>query len=175
MSTESTTKPLSEKPSFWWLKYVILGLLVLALLAYFFMGRTSGLYGDYMNYPPIKSTIRANPGNIFTDANMAYADRNFKAAVASYEKAQPNLLKANLYYGICLMEVGKTAQARKIFSTIATNKSMESPLAQWYQAMSYVKEGANESAILALEAVTDKSPYFKKAAELRTALELNPR
>ena len=139
-----------------------------------FFGAEESLYDEYMNYPPLKNNLRTNPGKIFTEANVAYGNRNFEEAVKQFEKSNPNLLKYNLYYGISLMEIGNTSKARGIFDSIAAQKSIESVVAHWYKAMSYLKEKDNAGVLRALEAITDKSPYYKKAATLRTTLELNP-
>jgi len=128
-------------------------------------------YALNMHYPKISTSVRSNPGNIFSDANTAYSNRDFKKAANIYAEANPSLLKGNIYYGICLLETEHYTQAREIFDLIASQKSTESPLAQWLLAMSYLKEDKIETTKKVLSEIDDQNIFYLKAGKLLEVLE----
>ena len=123
-------------------------------------------YALNMLYPKVSTSVRSNPGNIFTDANTAYSNRDFKKAANIYAEANPTLLKGNIFYGICLLETEHYSQAREIFNLIASQKSSESPMAQWLMAMSYLKENKIESTKKVLSEIDDQNIFYLKAGKL---------
>ena len=76
------------------------------------------------------------------------------------------MLKGNIFYGICLLETEHYSQAREIFNLIASQKSSESPMAQWLMAMSYLKENKIESTKKVLSEIDDQNIFYLKAGKL---------
>jgi len=119
------------------LKLIPAPLILLIILAFQSCTQEApSIYAQYMNYPAIGNSLRSNPGGVFTKANEAYQKRRFSEAVAVFKETKSPLLRANLYYGISLMETEQYGEARDIF------------------VFELLKE------------ISDQSPLYKRAAEL---------
>jgi len=179
--TNSTTEATNEtakvrklepkrRSSLSWLKYAAMFLLFLGPLAYFLNNQPTDLYAEYKFHPVVKNSIRGNAGEIFTDANEAYTNKNFAKAANIYAEANPNLLKGNIHYAVSLMEIGKLKEARTIFNFLAAQKSKESMQARYLSALTYLKEGNKKTAILTLQKV-ESGPFYKRAQDLIKELQ----
>lgn len=177
LTTEETTETATvrklepqRRSSLSWLKYAAVLLLLLGPLAYFLSNQPTDLYAEYKFHPVVQNSIRGNAGDIFTDANEAYANKDFAKAANIYAEANPNLLKGNIHYGVSLMEIGKLKEARAIFNFLASQNSKESQQARYLSALTYIKEGNNKTAILTLQKI-DGGPLFKRAQDLVKELQ----
>ena len=99
------------------------------------------------NYQPyeLSLTSRDNTTEEIAALNALYNNKEYKATLPLFEKAllqNPNDVRMLLGTGISLLELGKTEKARSYLLRILAAQDLRlSDTANWYIAMSYLKEG----------------------------------
>ena len=126
------------------------------------------LYDRYADFPALalteKSADGPDPGPIedkFRKGDYAAAYKGLKA----YRQQKPDDMQAQLYAGICLMELGRAAEARSLFEPLFAYPDYKD-YAEWYFALSFLKEKDRERCAAALARIAPSSPFYKKAGAL---------
>lgn len=100
-------------------------------------------YTQYAQHIPLSLTLRGVADEAASEAESAFNEKNYPAAFAALDRLlveQPTNLTAQLYKGICLVELDRTAEARAVLVPIANDTSALRIEAAWYVALSYLKE-----------------------------------
>lgn len=132
------------------------------------------LYDRYAEFPALALAQKSSAGPAdWSAAETAFNSGNYAAAEAPLEQylaAFPADMQAQLYLGICKMELDKHAEARQIFGALAQSGESFKDYAQWYLALSYLKSGDAAATQKTLDEIPDSSPFYKKAKELAARL-----
>lgn len=128
------------------------------------------LFDQYAEYPALALAQKSSAGPAdWSAAETAFNSAQYNAAEAPLEQylaAYPADMQAQLYLGICKMELDKHAAARQIFGALVQGDESFKDYAQWYLALSYLKAGDTASSRKTLDDIPDSSPFYKKAKEL---------
>lgn len=160
--------PLHRRPVVRW----VIGLaaaiaLVLMARQVFFQ---PNLYDQYSQYPPLAMIEKSNATQDKLAAmEAAFNQKDYTKALPllqAYVQEKPEDLQAQLYLGICLLETGKYAAARDLFTKISSGESSFVDYGQWYLALSYLKEGNKAECRKVLQQVPAESEFLQKAQEL---------
>ncbi len=147
---------------------------VLLLIAVFvlFPGQQSPEELFAQNYEPYEISLvqRGEDADALAKADEDYRSGNYQTAITSLEtllQNQPANAKLHLVLGICYLETDQLQQARDHFG-LALNNGLYKDKAQWYLALSYLKEGKIQLARSYLEPLREdqNSIYREKAAQL---------
>lgn len=118
-------------------------LALLAVAVWFISSPEPAEYNQYAQHVPLSLTLRGAADQAASEAESAFNEKNYPAAFAALDRLlaeQPDNLTAQLYKGICLIELDRTADARAILVPIANDTSALRIEATWYVALSYLKE-----------------------------------
>lgn len=150
-------------------------LTVLAAAVWFFLKPEANLYEQYAQHAPLALTERSNtPQEDMAAAESAFQQKKYDAALNALERVlnnQPDNLTAQLYKGICLIELGKSSDARQALAPMAAGSSALVDEARWYIALSYLKENNKAACAEALRQVSPASDRGRDAAALLAALK----
>ncbi len=169
------------KPRRLWLYLVgLLAGLLLLLFIYLAMNRQDQpaiIYANYFQPYNWQSGSRDRDAPVeILELSQSYKNENYQQALSLMQQLNDDQLSTQLLLvkGICQMEVGALAEARNSFSAVlAENDPRLKDQANWYIALSYIREGAVDKAkpyleILGGEAGADK---HLEALELLKELE----
>ena len=129
----------------------------------------------YIPYPNVESPVSRSEaeGNAVW---QSYERGDYKAAYQQFDRAleiDAADLASQFYLGICALELNKLKVAEKAFTTVAAVKNATyAEQAEWYLALSYLKEGKRKKARGSLEEIiATNSSYTGKAKSLLGELE----
>lgn len=172
LKTKSITTPkiVSIKPYLKWMSVaavLIIGLLVWAPWS-------AGLYEKYAISKEM-SVVERGEGdkNNLDKAADFYNSGDFILASDILQKEyadNPDNSMVAYYYGVSLIEIGKTVEARKVLTKIYDGASVFKYDAAYYMALSYIKEKNNQEAIAWLEKIPSGTSNFDQAQELTKKL-----
>jgi tetratricopeptide (TPR) repeat protein len=98
---------------------------VFAFAVWFFALRQPSLYHRYAQHAPLQFTERGAGDSPETRAERAFREGRYEEALAALRAVltdKPGHLTARLYEGICLLELGRPAEARAAFAPIAEGR-----------------------------------------------------
>lgn len=128
------------------------------------------LYAQYGQYPPLAMIEKSNTAQDNLAAmESAFNQKDYAKALPllqTYVQEKPEDIQAQLYLGICLLETGKYATARDLFTNISSGESSFVDYGQWYLALSYLKEGNKAECRKVLQQVPAESEFAQKAQDL---------
>ncbi|MBC7775713.1 MAG: tetratricopeptide repeat protein [Phycisphaerae bacterium] len=130
-------------------------------------------YQQYAHHEPLSFTVMGDNLVSKTDAETAFEQKNFDRALAALDQvlvAEPDNVKAKFYRGICLLELGRAAEARAIFEPLAAGNSALREDAAWYVALSFLREKNTEACKAALLKIDSGSVHYKAAQEILKGL-----
>jgi predicted Zn-dependent protease len=142
-----------------------------AAIALFFMVKwalSPSLFDDYAQYPPL-ALIEKSAGADWSQAETAFNSNNFAEAerlLAQYIAEHPSDRLAELYLGICNMELDKITEAQAVFRSFTPEEADLKDYADWYLALSYLKAGDKARCRQALQQLSITSPFQQQAADL---------
>ena len=124
----------------------------------------------YTPYPNVESPVSRSEaeGNAVW---QLYENGDYKAAYQQFEQAlvvNEADLASRFYLGICALELNRFAVAEEVFSTVAADKNgTYAEQAEWYLALSYLKDGKRKKARRSLDKIiVAESSYSEKAKAL---------
>lgn len=128
------------------------------------------LYATYAEHAPIKIQLRSNTADSL--AGMAADKFNNKQyyealpLLQEYVKQQPDDIQMNFSLGICYLELSRFADAEQIFSAIATGQTAYTETANWYLALTALKQKDISKCRIILNSIPATSAWFTKAETL---------
>ena len=134
---------------------------------------TAPTYQQYAQHTPLSLTVMGNTEQAKTDAETAFGQKDYARALAALEQvvtAEPNNVKAQLFQGICLLELDRAAEARAIFEPLSTGNSALREDAVWYVGLSYLKENNTTACKAALAKIAPGEAHYKDAQQILKGL-----
>lgn len=143
--------------------------------AYWFFSQPSlPEYRQYAHHGKLSLTVRGTANAAASDAEKAFAVPDYAAALAALNRLlaeTPDDITARHYQAICLMELGRTAEARAIWEPMASGQSALRGDAQWYIALSYLKENNLAACKTALQNVEPGSDHDQDVRKMLQQLK----
>ncbi len=157
----------------WW-RYGAAAAAVAALLvaAWWFLQptRPQDLYAAYAQHAPLELTVRGNAPDTdaMTRAEQAFGKKDYTAALQTLQtlRQTDNQAVYQLYEAICLTELGQTAEARTLLQPLADGSTVLAGEAQWYTALSYLKDKNDAAAAEALRGIGPDNGRYAAAQQL---------
>lgn len=143
--------------------------LLLVGAAVWFMQQSEPSYSRYAQHTPLSLTVRGATDEAASKAESDFNAHNYAGALAALDQllaVQPDLLTAQLYKGICLIELDRGAEARSVLTPVAEGASALRAEAIWYVALSYLKEKDNNNCRASLQRLREGDDHFEQAQAL---------
>ncbi|MEO7308016.1 MAG: tetratricopeptide repeat protein [Ferruginibacter sp.] len=128
------------------------------------------LYASYSEHAPVKIQLRGNTGDSL--AGMAadkFNNKKYNEALPllqAYVKQQPDDIQMNISLGICYLEMSRFTDAEQVFSAIAAGQTAYAETANWYLALTALKQKDIEKCRSILSRIPQTSAWFNKAVSL---------
>ncbi len=169
-TVEKTTAPTPVMQVSYTRWAAIAAAMALLLVAVWFVLRPSSpQYAQYAAHEPLHITTRGNDAAEINAAEQAFNTKNYSLALEKIRvvrQSQPGDLTLQITEAICLIELGKGAEARNIMAPIASGNSALRSEAVWYTGLSYLKEGNEESCKKTMQAIPADDFRYKDAQEI---------
>ncbi len=142
---------------------------LIAAAVWFFTQGSEPSYQQYAQHELLSLTVMGNTEQAKTDAETAFARKDYAKALAALDQVlatEPSNVKAIFYRGICLLELGRTVEARAVFEPLARGSSALREDAAWYAALSYLKESDLPACKAAMAKIAPGAAHYKEAQEI---------
>lgn len=156
-----------------WLAVAASLIFIIAVSFYFLMNRKPSaekLYAAFAQHNNINIQFRGTAtDSLAGQAAAIFNNKDYRNALPllqNYLQQQPDDIQMKFAEAICYLETGKPGEAKKIFTTIADGQTAYKETAQWYQALTALKQKDLTQCRTILTAIPNTSPYFSKAKEL---------
>ncbi len=150
-----------------WLK-VVAAVAAVAVIVYL-LAPSPDLYKEFAQHQPIQLTEKSSDQSaLITETEKNFNAGNYTQALQTADRLlaiQSDDLQVQMVKSICLIETKQTQGARGILQPIAEGASAHKIEAQWYLALSWLKEKDVEKTKLALEEIENTDPFFYKKAQ----------
>ena len=160
---------------------IVLVLSVATILYYNSLHSSSSLFDKY--YQPYENVLTTrgdintiNQSQFFSEALRNYHKEDYIEAKQLFEKVillKDDDMLAHLYYGIVCLEMNLFEEAERNFKLIINEQDQFfKQQAQWYLALTYLKNDRLRLCSTQLEGIIENKGYnYKKAGELLSSLE----
>lgn len=146
---------------------------LIAAAIWFFRQEPKPVYEQFASHAPLSLTVMGNTQQAKTDAEMAFGQKDYAKALAALDQVlsdEPNNIKASFYRGICLLELGRVPESRQVFEPLASGNSALREDADWYIALSYLKEKNNAACKAKLQQIEPGAAHYKDAQKILEGL-----
>ncbi len=157
-----------------WAAAVAAGLVLLLSAVWFFNQTGLPEYRQYAQHAPLSLTVRGQADASINKAEKAFADKDYTEALNALDQivaADPGNITAQLYRGICLLELDRAAEARAALAPIALGQSALRSEANWYIALSYLKEKNYEACKSNLQYIESGADHYEESRDLIKKLQ----
>lgn len=138
--------------------------------AIWFFNRTEEpTYQQYAQHTPLSLTVMGKTEQVKSEAEAAFGKKDYAQALVALDQVlavEPDNSKAKLYRGICLLELGRAAEARTVFEPLSTGNSALREDAVWYIALSYLRENNLVDCKTALSKIGPGEAHYEDAREI---------
>jgi len=155
----------------WWAAAAALTGIVIA--AWFFLRPPTNeqLYAQYGAFPEADFTVRGDePGTgDLPAAEAAFNQKDYAEALrqlTAYLTNHPNDTQARLHTGLCHLELKQYGEASAIFTEIGSSKNVWADEANWFLALTYLRQGKPDDCARVLKSIPPDSGRYEQAAEL---------
>lgn len=149
---------------------------LLLVVSIFYFSDNNNIYDKYANHKFISFVVKGDNTNFLSqEAVTAFNSKDYKAALPLLKQLllKQEDPKIKLALGICLLETNKTEDAITFFSDLGSENIAFKNEANWYLALSYLKQKDNQQTKFYLNRIVDEnSYYFKDAQKLIKELDL---
>ena len=150
-----------------WLK-VVAATAAVAVIVYL-LAPGPDLYKEFAQHQPIQLTEKSSDqAELITAIENNFNSGNYVEALESADlllAQQSDDLQVQVVKSICLIESNQTQDARELLQPIAEGSSAFKAEAQWYLALSWLKEKNKEQTKNALERIDNAYPFFYRKAQ----------
>jgi len=158
-------KNTNQWSGFRWLRPAI-GLAVAALIALLIWQPWQGsLVDSYYQPYALNITERSGDKEQLAQAEKAYKSGDYAAALPVFEQ-YPNNVEVQLAKGNAAYNLGKLDAAATTFQQIASGNSIYTSTANWYLALTYLKQEKTAEAQTILQKIPNNSDDYKQAQQL---------
>lgn len=152
------------------LSYLAVAASVLIAFGLFVFDSTSKpVYGDYALHQEINFTVRGDDNELLFNAEKSFNNGNYSKADLLFTDIIKSKLHNNevlLYAGISKVEINEFDEARSILEKLTNGNSAYKYEAQWYFALSYLKQNNIEALKIQLNKINKDSEYYLQAQKL---------
>lgn len=169
--------PMFSRRTIWRMAAVAAGLAIMLLVGLRWWNHTPPrLYAHHATHYPIALVPKGGNSKKVDIQRLEDAFIQNKWAIAlpllqEYQQAYPQDPQGTLYLGITHLELDQLELARQQFRALAQGKSTFRSEAQWYLALSYLKEGDLESTKDWLAQIEESAQRYQQAQELYEAID----
>jgi tetratricopeptide (TPR) repeat protein len=132
------------------------------------------LFQQYYRRPPSAFGEKSyNDDRLLQQAGQAYNEGRFEIALPlldSLLRLYPNAAQVRFYKAISLLESGSADQARDELESLAKGPSAYAEDAQWFLALSWLKDGNHEACRQALKDIPQTGRWSEQSALLKKKL-----
>jgi hypothetical protein len=166
---EETPLQVVKKPNLW-LRRALLAAATVALLvvAWQVMQPKQDLYAAYAQHTTPELTTRGTSEEDKATAERAFEQKAYDQALAAFQtlRRTDDQPLYQLYEAICLIELRRSVEARLLLEPISNGSSAFRGEAQWYEALSYLRENNRDAAGAALSRIGVDDARYRQAQEL---------
>ncbi|WP_299213097.1 tetratricopeptide repeat protein [uncultured Dokdonia sp.] len=151
------------------LRYLVAACAVILFGAIFWTQMQNASYSDYSFEGTIDLIERGGDESAFAKAEKAFNNKRYNEAIISFDAIlanDPDNTQVLFYKGIASVEIADYAKAEHIFVNLRNGNSVFKYKAQWYHALSFLKQGDTERCKQILEELPQEAEDYKKAQEL---------
>lgn len=147
-------------------------ILVTAGIYFLSSGKTSPekLYAQFANHDALNIQLRGNKtDSLAQNAAIAFNKRSYAEALPlleQYISLQPDDIQMKFSLAVSYLETGNYNAADTIFSNIASGPTAYAATAQWYMALSALKQNNIVKCRTTLNSIPETSSFITKAKEL---------
>ncbi len=126
-------------------------------------------YTQFAQHAPLAIVERGSTDNNAAQAQSAFNQGQYERALPLLDQviaAQPGLTVAQLYKGICLIELNRQADARQILELIANGSTALQNEARWYVGLSYLKENNLDACRETLRKIPADDPRYEQVKKI---------
>ncbi len=172
---EEAKNPLKVSSVNWNRALLVAASLSLLLVATWYFGASEPPhYQQYALHAPLAFTERGAQDALRSAAEKDFSQQQYAQALQDLDallQQNPDDLIAGLYKGICLIELNRTTEARNVLQPIAGGTSALRSEAQWYMALSYLKDNNPSPCKAALLDISAGADRYETAQKLLKKLE----
>ncbi len=169
---KNTTEGKSSKFSIF--KYAVAATVALLIGITAFNQLSSPSYADYNNHEIISLSIRGGGDSLLKEAENAFNSKNYSEAESVFNKIlekTPSNLEIQLYKAISLIETNQFSEADELLLGLSETNSAYKTKAQWYWALSKLKQEDKDACIKILQQIPEGTEYYKHAQKLLNKLD----
>lgn len=158
-----------QKKSFNLYKYAAAFVVLVSAIGFYMLNSSSPVYADYATIDTIALTQRSSSNDLAKKAENAFNTKAFKEASTYLNELivqDPTNQELKLYYAIASIENNAFTNALESLTTVAQGNSVYKHEAQWYIALTFLKQKEYDKAKTALEKIPENAPEFDKANKL---------
>jgi FtsZ-interacting cell division protein YlmF len=172
ISKQNFTKQKSKVITFRPWQYAVAASITILLGTWLFTQNSNPEYGSYNQHENAYFTERNSADNNLKNAQEAFNDKNYAAAVMAFEKIlEPKTPELNYFYAIALIETNNYAKAETVLNDLKSGTSVYAPKAIWYLALSNLKQQKLDVCKMYLKQISEDTEDFDKAQKLLEELE----
>ena len=169
---KNTTEEKSNKFNIF--KYAVAATVALLIGITAFNQLSNPSYTDYNNHEAISLSVRGEEDGLLKEAENAFNTKNYSEAENAFNKIlekTPSNLEIQLYKAISLIETNQFSEADELLFGLSETNSAYKTKAQWYWALSKLKQEDKETCIKILQQIPETAEYYKHAQKLLNKLD----
>lgn len=153
--------------------FAIAAVLVVFMGVLFFNQSANPTFSDYNTHNEAQLVERSAQNASLQAAQEAFNTKKYDEAVVLFENVllENSTSEIELYYGISLLEIDKTKEAEKIFTSLKNGNSVYKEEAIWYLALSSLKQKKLEDCKKYLQQITKDAEKYSVAQKLLQDLD----
>lgn len=123
------------------------------------------VFAEYYQAPEIPAFLSIDQDSLLREAYLSFDKKAYQASQSQFEALDKAAFSAAdqseiaLFEGIAAIETGAFAKARSLLDQAIQHKQQ----AEWFRALSWLKEGNVEEAIKAFSQIAGQERHFKQA------------
>ncbi|WP_299678079.1 hypothetical protein [uncultured Dokdonia sp.] len=169
LETTKTKKKEVKVIAFKPLRYLVAACVVLVFGTIFWSQMQDVSYDDYSFKGSIDLVERSGDESAFAKAEKAFNNKLYHEAIVSFDTIltnDPDNTQVLYYKGIASVEIEDYAEATEIFTVLSQGNSVFKYKAQWYNALSFLKQGDTDQCKQILQALPQEAANYIEAQEL---------
>lgn len=169
ISIENNAPPMRVKSN--WQRWLAAAAVLVGIAAAFWLLRPQQTldYAQFAQHNPMGVVDRGSSDNNAAQAQAAFNAGQYATALPLLERMaaeQPGMIIAQLNRGICLIELGRTAEARAILQPMADGSTALRYEALWYVALSHLKDNDLDACREVLRKMPTDDPRYAQAKKI---------
>lgn len=163
--TDSKSKVVKFKP---W-QYAMVASVAILFGLFIFNSNSDPAYNDFANYDSISLTVRGEGDVLFSKAEKAFNEKDFKNAELYFNQilvADKSNAEIKIYKSIALIETNQFNEAEDLLKEIVKGTSVFKHKAMWYMALSKLKQKDYKACKSILVLISEDAEDYTKAKKL---------